>query len=63
MGKYRVQQHTNQSTTPDYKQNRHNTIIRCKLAETITNYHQRYLIEQRNQPIRNSNTYEIQETI
>ena len=72
MGKYRIQQRTNQSTTrtnsqlhptPNYKKNRHITIIRCKLAETITNHYQRHLIEQRNQPIRSSDTYKIQETI
>ena len=28
------------------KKNRHNTIIRCKLAKTITNHYQRHLIEQ-----------------
>ena len=49
--------------TPNYKKNRHITIIRCKLAETITNHYQRHLIEQRNQPIRSSDTYKIQETI
>ena len=63
MGKYRIQQHTNQFTTPNYEKNRHNTIIRCKLAETITNYHQRNLIEQRNQPIRDNDTHKVQEII
>ena len=64
MCKYRIQQHTNQLTTPDHKKNRHNTIIiRCKLAETITNHYQRHLIEQRKQPIRNSDTHKIQEAI
>ena len=63
MGKYRIQQHTNQPTTPDHKKNRHNTITRCKLAETITNHYQRHLIERRNQPIRSSDTYKIQKAI
>ena len=63
MGKHRIQQHTNQSTTSNHEKNRHNTIIRRKLAETITNYHQRTFIEQRNQPIRDNDTHKIQETI
>ena len=63
MGKHRKQQHTNQSTTSNHEKNRHNTIIGCKLAETITNYHQRNFIEQRNQPIRDNDTHKNQETI
>ena len=63
MSEHRTQQHTNQYTTPNYEKNRYNTIIRCKLAETITNYHQRNLIEQRNQPITDNDTHKIRETI
>ena len=40
---------------------RQNATTRCKLAETTTNHHQRNLIEQKNQPIRNNDTHKRQE--
>ena len=59
MSKHRIQQHTNQITTPDHKKNRFNTSMRSKLAETITNYHQQNFTGQRPQPIRSTDTHNI----
>ena len=64
MGKHRIQQETNQTTTPDYKKYRQQTSIGSKLVKTTANHLQQNLIGQQNRPIRNSNdTCEIQEII
>ena len=55
MGKYRIQQQTNQTTPPNYKKDRHHTFIGSKLAETTAIYYQQNLIAQQNRPIRNNN--------
>ena len=64
MGKYRIQQQTNQTITHKYKKDRHHTFIGSKLVKTTANYYQQDFIGQQNRPMRNNNdTYKIQETI
>ena len=62
LGKYRIQQYTKQTTTPDHENNSYNTPTMSELAEATTNHHQRDFIGQRNLSIRNRDTHKVQET-
>ena len=63
MGRYRIQQNTNQTTASKNQKNRQNTFFGSILVKTNTNYYQQNLIGQKNQPIRSSDIHKFQENI
>ena len=59
-----MQQQTDQTTTSNYRKDRHYTFIGSKLAKTTANFYQQNFIGQQNLPVRNNNdTHKIQDII